>query len=139
MPPFYKSRTFLLGLLDIVISFILLLVGVQFPQSVDIIKTVIFALQPLVVMLIIAVTVEGSILANFAIKAVDIFTTSRKFWLGTLDLVVSLILLIVGIQIPQYLVIVQTIIWAIQPLIVSLIVAWTIDDTFRAVAYLRAR
>lgn len=139
MVPFYKSRTFLLGTLDIVISLILLFIGVQFPAYTDVAKTVLYALQPLVVALIIASTVEGSLLYHFSIPVQGMFTTSRKFWLGALDLVVSFILLFVSVSIPQYRAVVQAIIWAIQPLIVSLIVGWTIDDTFKATAYLRIR
>ncbi len=66
MVPLYRSRRFWLGVLDLVVSFVLLLFGVQWPQYLDLAKTIVGYLQPLVVVLIIALTIDDTLRAWFA-------------------------------------------------------------------------
>lgn len=129
---FYQSRKFWLGTLDLVVSLILLFFSVQYPSFLTTAKTIIYALQPLVVTLIISWTIDDTLKQQ--LNLLPSFVSSRKFWLGALDIVVSFILLFVSVQFPVYRGVAQTLIVAIQPFIVAIIIANTTDDTIRAFA-----
>lgn len=129
---FYQSRKFWLGTLDLVVSLILLFFSVQYPSFLTTAKTIIYALQPLVVTLIISWTIDDTLKQQ--LNLLPSFVSSRKFWLGVLDVVVSFILLFVSVQFPVYRGVAQTLIVAIQPFIVAIIIANTTDDTIRAFA-----
>jgi hypothetical protein len=59
MTPIWKSRQFWTAIVDAVVSLILFFVGQYYPASLEAVKFVIAALQPVVAILIIAFTVEG--------------------------------------------------------------------------------
>ncbi len=65
MTPLLQSRRFWLGILDIVISAVLLVVGIQYPAALDLVKSLIGYLQPLIIVLIIALTVDDTLHAWF--------------------------------------------------------------------------
>lgn len=64
---------------------------------------------------------------------------SRRFWLAVVDAVVSLVLLAVGIQWPQYAEAARKLIDVLLPLVILLITALTIDDTLRALFEFKLR
>ncbi len=63
-----KPRTFWLGLTDIAVSLILLVIGTQYPQYLDLTNTLIGVLQPVVVALIISLTGADLLVAWYSFK-----------------------------------------------------------------------
>lgn len=64
----YQSRKLWLFVADFVFGLLTLVVAIQWPQYADLAKTIFGYLQPLVVALIIAVTVDDTLKAYFAVK-----------------------------------------------------------------------
>lgn len=64
---------------------------------------------------------------------------SRAFWTAIVDAIISIGLVIIGIQWPAYKDLATQIIGFIQPVILLLIAAFTVDDTVKTWAMVRER
>jgi hypothetical protein len=67
--PWYQSRKLWLFVADFVFGLATLLISIQAPQYADVAKMIFGYLQPLIVALIVAITVDDTIKAYFAYKA----------------------------------------------------------------------
>lgn len=69
----------------------------------------------------------------------DKIMKSRRFWLLVLDAVISIGLMAIGTQFPAYLESTKAVIGVLQPVVIALIAAWTVDDTAQAIMAHQAR